>query len=72
MPRCCSSALAGSGRSSANKPNDRRFTMELDTSTVVTALATATAAIGLIGAAKMLPNAAIKAWTWITAAIRGG
>jgi hypothetical protein len=46
--------------------------MELDTSSVVTALAAATAAIGLVGAAKMLPNAAIKAWTWITAAIRGG
>lgn len=46
--------------------------MELDTSAVVTALAAATAAIGLVGAAKLLPNAAIKAWTWITSAIRTG
>lgn len=45
--------------------------MELDTTTVVTAFGTAVAAIGLVGAAKMMPNAAIKAWTWITSAIRG-
>lgn len=46
--------------------------MDVDVSTVVTALAAITASIGLVGAAKMLPNAAIKAWTWITSAIRGG
>ncbi|KAB7768911.1 major capsid protein [Xanthomonas sp. LMG 12461] len=46
--------------------------MDIDVTTVVTALGAATAAIGLVGAAKMLPNAAIKAWSWITQAIRGG
>ncbi|WP_155616846.1 major capsid protein [Xanthomonas translucens] len=45
--------------------------MELDVTGVVTALAAATAAVGLVGAAKLLPNAAIKAWSWITQAIRG-
>lgn len=46
--------------------------MDLDVSGVVTALGAATAAVGLVGAAKLLPNAAIKAWSWMTAAIRGG
>lgn len=45
--------------------------MEIDVTTVVTALAAITAAVGLVGAAKMLPNAAIKAWGMIQAAIRG-
>lgn len=46
--------------------------MEFDTSTVVTAFAGIVAAVGVVGAAKMLPNAAVKAWTWITAAIKTG
>lgn len=46
--------------------------MEFDVSAVVTAFGTVIAGIGLIGAAKLLPNAAIKAWSWFTAAIRGG
>jgi len=46
--------------------------MDLDVSGVVTALGAAVAAIGLVGAAKLLPNAAIKAWSWMTSAIRGG
>lgn len=45
--------------------------MEFDVSAVVTAFAATTAGIGLIGAGKMLPNVAIKAWTWFVAAVRG-
>lgn len=45
--------------------------MEFDTSAAVAALAATVAGLGVIGAAKLLPNVAIKAWTWFTAAIRG-
>lgn len=45
--------------------------MEIDVATVVSAFAGITAAVGLVGAAKMLPNAAIKAWGMIQAAVRG-
>lgn len=46
--------------------------MEFDVAAVVTAFAGTVVAIGLIGAGKLLPNAAIKAWSWFSAAIRGG
>ncbi|MEN5264233.1 major capsid protein [Stenotrophomonas sp. TWI587] len=45
--------------------------MDIDVSGVVTAFGGIVAAVGLVGAAKMLPNAAIKAWSWIQSAIRG-
>lgn len=44
--------------------------MEFDTSAVVAAFAATVVGIGLIGAGKLMPNAAIKAWSWFTAAIR--
>lgn len=46
--------------------------MEFDTTAVVAALAATVVGLGAIGAAKLLPNVAIKAWTWFTSAIRGG
>jgi hypothetical protein len=46
--------------------------MEFDVSGVATAFAATVVGIGAIGAGKLLPNAAIKAWSWFTAAIRGG
>lgn len=45
--------------------------MDIDVATVVAAFAAIVAALGLVGAAKMMPNAAIKAWSWVQAAIRG-
>ncbi|MFA4538800.1 hypothetical protein P2B03_06065 [Xanthomonas perforans] len=46
--------------------------MDLDVSSAATAFGGVVAAVGLIGAAKILPNASIKAWSWISSAIRGG
>ncbi len=47
--------------------------MDFDVSAVVTLLgAGVLVGIGAIGAAKLIPVAAIKAWNWFTAAIRGG
>lgn len=45
--------------------------MDIDVTAVVSAFAAIVASVGLVGAAKMMPNAAIKAWSWIQAAIRG-
>ncbi|WP_407466497.1 hypothetical protein [Xanthomonas campestris] len=45
--------------------------MDFDVSAAATAFGGVVAAVALIGAAKILPNAAIKAWGWITSAIRG-
>lgn len=47
--------------------------MDFDVSDVVTLLGGGVLlGIGSIGAAKLIPVAAIKAWSWFTAAIRGG
>ena len=46
--------------------------MEFDVTAAVAAFGATVAGLGLIGAGKLLPNVAIKAWSWFTAAIRGG
>lgn len=43
----------------------------LDASDAVTALGAITAAVGLIGAAKLLPAAAAVGWKWLKGAIFG-
>ncbi|MBO9859365.1 major capsid protein [Xanthomonas sp. A1809] len=64
--------LHGVGRSSVNTLKNREKAMDIDVSAAATAFGGVVAAVGLIGAAKILPNAAIKAWSWISSAIRGG
>lgn len=43
----------------------------LDASDAVTAIAAITAAVGLIGGAKLLPAAAAVGWKWLKGAIFG-
>ncbi|WP_431769254.1 major capsid protein, partial [Xanthomonas campestris] len=62
---------AGAGRSSVISHLNRNATMDFDVSGAATAFGGVVAAVALIGGAKILPNAAIKAWGWITSAIRG-
>lgn len=45
--------------------------MEFDTAAAVTALATMTAGIAAIGAAKLLPAVAAVGWKWMKATIFG-